>query len=649
MRLARLITVGLAICLLLNGNTRADSAPEWVQAVLQASPQSFDKGEPFIVLLDERITTVKSDGRAETRSRYVLRVLTEEGRAAARREIQYDSQTRISDLQAWHIRADDKVFKLGSRNAIEESITDDLYSEIRSKVMRFQAVDIGSVVAFEWVQKEKPLVNQDYHFFQTRSPVVASRYQLNLPEGWRVESRVFNHAPVTPVVDGNSYTWEVRDLPSLKEETDMPDLTGLLPYLAVAYYPPGGPAASGNISSWQDVSRWTEQLIDDRNSPNEAIISKARELTTGLESDFDKAQAISRWVQKNIRYVSIQLGVIGGYRPNPASVVFKKGYGDCKDKAALLQAMLGSAGIKSYMVLVYSGDPTRVRPEFPSPLQFNHAIVAIALNRDTQSMLDSSGLGRLLLFDPTDSVTPLGDLPFYLQGGYGLVVNGDSGDLFRLPVSSESANSVRRELNAQIQDTGEVTVEVKETATGQMASLARRRISMSNADQYAKEMSSRVARDIPGATLSDLKINRDADPGDPLTLQYTVRADHYGNRLGRLFVLRPILLWVQDHPTFTKPDREYPVLFDMKSTREDMIEIALPHGFKIDELPPDVDLKEGFGQFKLEYKVSGDQVVVHRWLAITRQLAPASDYGDIKKFFDAAQAASQSSLVLAGR
>jgi transglutaminase-like putative cysteine protease len=635
MRRFYLLSALFALVFVLPGVSKADSPPGWVKEALQNPSYNYDKSVPYLVLLDERTTTVKANGGSETRSRYIARILTQEGRAAARREIQYDSEIKISDLHAWHIRSDNKVFQLENEKVIEESINDDLFSQVRSKVMRFGEVDIGSVVAFEWVKRERQFVNQDYHYFQTRAPVVASRYQLELPEGWAVESFVFNHGPIKPQVKGNFYVWQVLNLPPIKEEPWMPEVTGLSPYLAVSYYPTGSTDSKKAFSTWQDVSRWAEKVMYAEARDLGLVADKAKELAAGLEDEREKVKAISRWVQKNIRYVSIQLSLIGGYRPNPADVVIKKGYGDCKDKSALMQAMLAAIGIRSYKVLVFSGDPIRVRPEFPSPLQFNHAVIAVEMKP-----------GGLLFFDPTDGVTPLGDLPFYLQGSYGLVVNGGSGELLRLPNFSEEKNQSLRELNVQLQAGGEVRAVVKEVFTGQLASAMRRQVAASNAEGFERELAARVARDIPGAILSDLKINREADTGDPLIFQYTVRANSYANRMGKLLVIRPILMWVQGPSVFTDKQRQHPILFDIPSIREDITRISLPDGFQLDEVPSNTNLKTGFGSFDLDYKVEGRQAVITRRLAITSQILPPTEYAAIKKFFDLVQSTSQSSMVL---
>jgi hypothetical protein len=87
----------------------------------------------------------------------------------------------------------------------------------------------------------------------------------------------------------------------------------------------------------------------------------------------------------------------------------------------------------------------------------------------------------------------------------------------------------------------------------------------------------------------------------------------------------------------------------MKSIQEDRITILVPDGFRVDESPSNTDLEENFGEFKLAYQRSGPQVFVQRRLSISKRVIPASDYTELKKFFDAAASASDASIVLAKR
>src|SRR5207237_1407564 len=178
----------------------------------------------------------------------------------------------------------------------------------------------------------------------------------------------------------SSYVWELKDLPFLEREPASPHVNALAPRLAVSFVPSAG-ARSGEgkvFTSWTDVSRWQSELADSQASPSEELAQKARALTADAKTDLDKIRAIGRYVQ-NVKYVAIETGIGkgGGYKPHAAADVFRKSYGDCKDKANLMRTMLKVAGVDSYLVAIYSGDRNYVREEWPSPHQFNHMIIAV--------------------------------------------------------------------------------------------------------------------------------------------------------------------------------------------------------------------------------------------------------------------------------
>jgi hypothetical protein len=85
--------------------------------------------------------------------------------------------------------------------------------------------------------------------------------------------------------------------------------------------------------------------------------------------------------------------------------VLSRGYGDCKDKANLMRAMLKVLKIEAYPIAIFSGDPTFTREEWASPDQFNHCITAVKVSDETKSptVIEHSALGRLLIFDATDT------------------------------------------------------------------------------------------------------------------------------------------------------------------------------------------------------------------------------------------------------
>src|SRR5262249_33601957 len=282
--------------------------------------------------------------------------------------------------------------------------------------VRVRAIDasddaeVGSTFGYEVTSEDRSIFTQFEWPFQSHLPTLVSRVGYVLPKGWRAEGVIFNHPNLEPVVSGSIYTWELRGLPFIEKEPASPELTSLVPRLAVSLIPPSDlkPGAKGEMfktfDSWASVSRWVSELSDPQIAPNEAIIAKARELAANAKTEYARIQALARYVQ-SVNYISIQtgLGRGGGDPPHSAAEVFAKSYGDCKDKANLIRSMLKAIGITAYPVVIYAGDRTYVREQWPSPQQFNHCIIAVKVSNELQApaVIEHPALGRLLIFDPT--------------------------------------------------------------------------------------------------------------------------------------------------------------------------------------------------------------------------------------------------------
>ena len=171
--------------------------------------------------------------------------------------------------------------------------------------------------------------------------------------------------------------------------------------------------------------------------PSPGVKQKITELTASAHTPTEKMKAIAQFVQRDIRYVAIELG-IGGWQPHPARDVFTHHYGDCKDKVTLMASMLREAGVDSYYVVI-NAERGAVRPTCRHN-GFNHVILAIRLSSDIpdvsfEASVQHPTLGRLLFFDPTDELTPFGEVSGNLQANYGLLVSPEGGDSWKSPSS----------------------------------------------------------------------------------------------------------------------------------------------------------------------------------------------------------------------
>ncbi|MGC2657689.1 MAG: transglutaminase domain-containing protein [Bryobacteraceae bacterium] len=628
-------------------------APSWVQEIASRAVPKFEAKVPVVALLNEQHVTVDAAGRVTTDYREAIKILTREGRNKGEAAIPYlAASDKVRDVHAWLVAPNgfvktytpkDGIFDVG---AVDES----LYDEIRFRSSRADNPEIGSVFVFEGRLESKPFLSQESFEFQDRAfPALESRFVLSLPAGWIAKGVVFNHDPVAPVVDGSTYTWELKDLPFREREPAGPSIYGAMPRLAVDYTPPPGVTSPAPcFRNWQDASRYLTDLSAGQDDPSDDLAAKAKELTASKTTEYEKIQAIGHYVQK-VKYVSIQMNLAkgGGYRPHTAESVFAKQYGDCKDKANLMRAMLRSVGIPSYLVVIYAGDRTVVQEAWPSPEQFNHAIIGVHVGDAVQAptVLDAPGVGRLLIFDPTNDQTPVGDLPFYLQGSLALLEAGDKGSLLRMPVMPPDASAANVSVDAALSNTGQLTAKVEQNNTGQSAVRERATLSELKPEDRQKRIERWVSETAEGAAIANVK--EDDDFGqNHFHLHLELSAATYGQLMqGRLLVFNPAVIGRQSRLYLREETRREPLILNAESYHKS-VRIRLPEGFTVDEMPDCGKLATSFASFACSVKQEPGAVVLTQDLSTQAVTIPPEEYIKARKFFNAIAGFEEQPIVL---
>jgi hypothetical protein len=422
----------------------------------------------------------------------------------------------------------------------------------------------------------------------------------------------------------------------------MPPLSSIAARLAVSFGAAGHNPSSGQFRDWRAVATWLNSVSHEPRA-DEKVTAKARDLVRNAGSQTERVRVLAEFVQQ-MPYVSIQtgLGRGGGYQPRPTGAVLARNYGDCKDKASLLRSLLRAIDVESHLLFLYAGDPDYVRPEWPSPQQFNHAIIAIVLPDaapDT-SVIEHDTLGRLLLFDPTDEYTRLGDLPRSDQGSLGLIA-GDS-TLRRLPTSSPERTGVHRTVEATLGATGSVTATVREVHRGEDAA-ASRRLRGGGAAAYRTSVERRLAAVSPGARVTEFA-SEDDDAAE-VTVDFGLHVPRLGQVRGRLLIVRPLVGLDSASLVGPEPNRRYPFV-QRGIRREERARLILPDETRVEELPRRVSISNEFGSYSLTYAQDGGVVTVHRTLAVPHKTHGVSNQPGLRAFLEIVRNADQSPIVL---
>jgi transglutaminase-like putative cysteine protease len=583
----------------------AADAPPWMHAQLNGALPAHDEKTDAVVLFAETTLTVQPNGKIKRQYREVVKILRPDGEARGTIRVYFDAQSRITDLHAWCIPVSGKDFEVKERDAVESAIIGvdggELVSDLRTKTLRIPAAVAGSVIGYEIEQELRPYVMVDKWDFQDTVPVREAHYTLQLPSGWSYKANWLNHGEERPTeAAAGQWHWSINDVRGIRVERDMPPWRGIAGSMVVALVPPSG--QDPGIQSWRDLGAWYLGLTRGRRDASPEIKQKVADLTAAVPTMLGKMQALASFVQNDVRYVAIELG-IGGHQPHPAAEVFSHRYGDCKDKVTLLSTMLKEIGIDSYYVLINT-ERGSVTAMTPPNLAFDHAIIAIALPADLetatlQARVAHPKLGKILFFDPTNELTPLGRLSGGLQANFGMLVTPEGGELLELPQLPVDTNGIERTAKMALDDKGTLRGDVHEVRLGDRAAAQRYELRSTTQDTDRIRPVEAVAGasfstfQILKATVANLRV---ADR--PFEWNYTLEADNFAKSAGDLLLVRPRVLGSKSSSLLeTKEPRQYPVEFAGPERDTDVFEITLPPGYQLDELPPPVNVDDGFAAY----------------------------------------------------
>ena len=627
----------------------ANVFPDWIVQAAASKTPVYSANTGAVVLLDDRLITVAPAGQATERERRVLKILRPGGREYAEIVAHYSKDEKLDYFHAWSIGPDGHQYTVKDQDVRDEALGEwgILYDDLRGKVVKPHGADPGGIIAYEVQRHVAGYGTEEQTWsFQRDVPEYRSILEVDLPVNWNYYAAWLHHAPVSPIeVAPNHWRWELSDTPAI-DLTDVPMAPSgyaLAARMVVHYSASTLPTGD---QRWTEIGNWYDTLAAGRTEAPHEIADKSREVGNG--ADFKtKIQGIANFMQREIRYVGIEIG-IGGLQPHSAADVFKYRYGDCKDKATLLIAMLNAVGVRATWVLV---DTHRgfIDPVLPS-IEGNHAIAAIELpagysDPDLRATVVAHSGKHYLIFDPTDTYTPIGLLGPHLQGSYGILVAGNDSQVIQLPILSPDAAVLDRKASFALNEDGALKGTVTETRSGEAALRYRRLYNEEGEKEQHEEIEKRLQRDFSSFTLEGNSGKVVPEMGKSVVLQYSLTAGAYAQPAGDLLLIRPRVLGRDARPYNDKP-RVYPIDLGETGTWRDSIDVALPSDYAVDDMPAAVDLDVGFARYKSEVKANGGVLHYSREYVVRElDLAPEKS-ADVDKLMRVITADEYSSAVL---
>jgi Domain of Unknown Function with PDB structure (DUF3857)/Transglutaminase-like superfamily len=638
-----LIFLWVAVCTAALAPQAAASgdAPQWMHSLVGVTVPAYDDKTNAVLLYSDTNVTVLSADKIRTHVRQAYKIVRPEGRSRGTVDVYFNRGRKITSLRGWCIPAQGKDYEVKDKDAVDMAAPiegGELVSDVTYRVLHIPAPDPGNIVGYEYEVEEQPFWLQDIWYFQETDPVRESHFSLQLPAGWEYKASWLSYEEVKPTEGGDLSQWAISNVKGIRNEPDMPPRNGISGQMIVSFFPPGGTSRKNEFLSWQGMGTWYASLYSGQMEASEPIKQGVKGLISGRAVSLATMQAIARFVQHDIRYVAIELG-IGGWQPHAASEVFSHKYGDCKDKATLMQVMLHEIGVDSYQVVINTerGSVTR---DTPAHQAFNHVVLAIKLPDDAKvpsliAVMQHPKLGRILFFDPTNEMTPFGEIGGYLQANYGLLVTPDGGELVELPQQASAMNSIQRVGKLTLEANGMLKGDVEEVRLGDRAASERWRLraTTKNVDRV-KPIESLLAGSLANFRIVQASVVNFEHTDQPFGFNYTFESVSYAKNAGNLLLVRPRVLGSKSSGILeTKEPRKFPLEFEGPSRDTDSFDIALPPGYEVDELPPPTDVDYSFGSYHSKTEATGQTLHYARALEIKELTVPVSKMDELKKFY----------------
>ena len=426
--------------------------------------------------------------------------------------------------------------------------------------------------------------------------------------------------------DKVTYYWQANyTAEDLKPEFYSPPISTLIPLVSVVpiqfEYGP-----SGSFESWSLYGEWLEKLSDGLQILPENEKRMVAELTSGLSDPQSKAKALYHYLQDNVRYINVAIG-IGGMLPYPASYVAQNKYGDCKALTNYMKALLAEADIESFCVDVYADEtPVAIIEDFPSQ-QFNHVILAVPTESDT------------LWLETTSNTNPFGYLGTFTQNRKALLVNQSNSQIINIPPLAQSQVTRNMRMNGQINSKNDIKAQMEITFRGddfETILYYMKAGSMSDAQNYI------LAR-LPYRESTIIDIKQQSRDTPEIDVLVEIDLSEQGQVFGNAKVMK---LPSFDIPRFERPEnRQAPLLFpypihfieELNYTVDPSVEAKIPTG--VNELTSD------FGHYSITTEQDGNSLLIKRELSIKSGTYKKDDYAKFYEFISSIENSISKTLI----
>lgn len=595
----------LVVSLVCSANSISQTAEEISQKYPGENAVMLSSTRDIRIFLKDNLPVV------ETKEAKEILALTDKANGIYNKyKIFYGSFEEISDLEAYTKVPDGNRFKkikvtdIKTQSSTSNSV---FYDDTKEMVFDFPSLVKGAVASVSHTELLKEAHLMIPFYFVSYLPVIHSRCMVTFPEGMEVKYIIKNDENKSVQVNeskhGRQTVYEfTADFQKPKDDfRDGPPRSHFEPHVIfyIASYMNDEGKKVGFLANVDDLYKWNYNFLKDINtSPSPVIKHLADSLTKGIASEKGKAKSIYNWVQEHIKYVAFENG-LEGFVPRQAAAVCTKRYGDCKDMASLLTALLKEAGLKAYFTWIGTRDIPYQYNEVPLPITDNHMISTVQIGDDW------------IFLDGTDPNCIFGIPSKGIQGKQAMVSIGEANyKLITVPVMAAEKNMIVDSTFITLSDKG-----IKGSSSvyynGYFGIDAYNRLLYRDAIETKDFVKALISKGSNKFILDDYSVNNVSSTEKVINFKSQFQVPDYGKKIADEFYINLNLDPGKYNLTsiIDTAKRKIAVDNDFRFQSKNYTILEVPKDFEISYLPESYHYKNELFSFNLNYTVQGNKII----------------------------------------
>jgi transglutaminase-like putative cysteine protease len=552
---------------------------------------AYEKGEPY----------------AEAAEVSEMMILNERANGLFNKDKVYHSGfNELKKLEAWTMIPDGnnmKKLKVADYKTQSSPSSGIFYDDVKETVFDYPQLVKGSVSHVETLHRNKDIRLLSSFYFSSYLPVHQATFSVLYPDDVELKYIIKNDPEkkitVTESKKGRKKKLEfaASNMGNFEVFGDGTPVSYYAPHVLV--YVASYQNDAGKVPVFNGVDelyKWNVAFLKNvNNTADEELKKLAQTITAQAKTPADKAAAIYNWVQQHIKYVAFEDG-LEGFVPRQAADVCNKRYGDCKDMASLLTALLTISKLDAYFTWIGTRHIPYRYTEVPLPLTDNHMICAVKID------------GQWIFLDATDPNCIYGYPSSGIQGKQALIsISPEKYEIAEVPIMPPAKSQITDSTFLQIKGSnllGRSSVNY----TGYYGSNLYNSLQYNKGDDERVYAKRRLGKASNKFTLIDYKFTLTQPEQRIANISGNFEVPDYVKNVGgeiyinmnleKLFITTPI----------DTAKRKVAVENEYCGTVHQVHELKIPDGYQVDYLPANFELSNELFDFSIQYKQANGYV-----------------------------------------